>query len=235
MKTLLTREFTRAAQDYYYLLDSGYPQKSILKLVSDKFGLNRYQRILLYRGISSSTAVSLRNSKTISKPEKASLHIDAYNVLFTISNYILGRTVFISNDGFLRDTGEVFRKFSAEKLFEQVIKMVFDYLHTCNLDTIRFYLDSPVSYSGELAVYLNAKIEQYGLSGDATAVKSPDHVLKRLDQGVVATSDSAIMDQTGASVTDLPMHILSNYYQPDFIDLRLMLSGNDQIQPHKPG
>ena len=233
MKTLLTDEFIFAARDYYYLLDSGYPQKSVLKLVSDKFALNRYQRILLYRGITSSSAVGIRHSKTTGELESSELHIDTYNVLYTISNYILGRTVFVSNDGFLRDTGEVFKKLSAEKLFDQVIRMVFDYLSTQHPYIIRFHIDSPVPFSGKLAVFLNNMIENYSLKGEATTVKSPDHTLKQLNQGVIATSDSAIMDQTGGMITDLPRQVISTYYQPEFIDLGLLLK-DLQIQSHDP-
>ena len=229
MKTLITEDFICAARDYYYLLDSGYPQKSVLKLVSDKFALNRYQRILLYRGITSSSAVDRRHSKITRELKNSVLHIDTYNVLYTISNYILGRTVFVSNDGFLRDTGEVFRKLSAEKLFNQVIRMVFDYLTTQHLDTIRFFIDSPVSFSGKLAAFLNDTINNYSLKGEATTVKSPDHALKQIKKGVIATSDSAIMDQTGGMITDLPRQIISNYYQPDFIDLGGLLK-DMQIQ-----
>jgi len=47
----LSDGFFQAVCDYRYLLGHGYPQKSILKLVGDRYALPSHERVMLYRGL----------------------------------------------------------------------------------------------------------------------------------------------------------------------------------------
>ena len=92
-----------AANEYLWLLSRGYPQKSSLKMVGDKFGLTRDMRQVLYRGISAEEKAKARRQRIGSVSPGEVVLIDTYNVLFTVNNYLLGSPLFISNDGLLRD------------------------------------------------------------------------------------------------------------------------------------
>src|SRR6056297_3344764 len=103
--------FPFALADYLWLLDRRYPEKGSLKLVCDRYRLNAHQRTILYRGAAS------RGSKpklsfgpsAVELPVEGGLFIDTLNVVLTIANYLYGRYLFISIDGFVRDDGELYR------------------------------------------------------------------------------------------------------------------------------
>ena len=97
---IITDDFTKAARDFAYLMDQHYPRKSILKIVGDRYMLNSFQRVLLSRGVFTDSDLRRRIRKTITGIEGKEVYVDAYNILFTVCNYLLGRMVFIGNDHF---------------------------------------------------------------------------------------------------------------------------------------
>ena len=107
MNDLITDDLLTAAREYLWMLTRGYPQKGSLKLVGDKFMLSRDMRQILYRGICSEERAAERIGKIGSIRKGDLVLVDTYNVLFTINNYLLGKPLFISNDGMLRDAGEM--------------------------------------------------------------------------------------------------------------------------------
>ena len=85
----------------------------------------------------------MRIQKTVHEIDAREVRIDAYNVFFTISNYLLGRIVFISNDRFLRDAGEVYGKLHKEPVFERAIDLTMKYLKKSSPSRVEFLLDKP--------------------------------------------------------------------------------------------
>ena len=221
---IITQEFIASMRDYAYLLNQKYPRKAILKIVGDRYMLNTFQRILLSRGIFPDTAVQTRIDKSIDNIAGADIYIDAYNVLFTISNYLLGRIVFISNDLFLRDAGEVYGKLHKDPVFSRSLDLLVDYLDKIQPVRVEFYIDKPVSFSAELARSVREILSGKGILGDASLEKNPDAVLIRLDTGIVATSDSDILDETGRPVTDLAHLVLKDRFSLNLPDLGRLLS-----------
>ena len=221
---IITDEFKASMRDYAYLLNQHYPRKAILKIVGDRYMLNTFQRILLNRGIFPDKAVKSRINRTTGDIAGRELHIDAYNVLFTISNYLLGRIVFISNDLFLRDAGEVFGKLHKDPVFPRSLDLLVEYLDRMQPGRVEFHIDKPVSYSAELARSVRQILAQKGISGDARLEKNPDAMLIQLNNGIVATSDSDILDQTGMPVTDLAHFVLKDRFSLNLPDLGRLLS-----------
>jgi hypothetical protein len=223
-KDIITAEFLQSLHDYAYLLNQGYPRKTILKIVGDRYLLNTFQRILLSRGVFPDDAVESRIKNTIESITGREIHIDTYNVLFTISNYLLGRIVFISNDLFLRDAGEVFGKLHKDPVFPRSIDLLAGYLSKMKAGHVEFHIDRPVSYSAELAGSLRKSLSRSGLSGNASLEKNPDTMLIRLDRGIVATSDSDVLDETAMPVTDLAHMVLKDRFSLKLPDLGRLLS-----------
>lgn len=218
---IFSQTFKDAAQDYLYLLKRRYSEKTILQAVGDRYQLDKKERALLYRGFDTKDNSALRQAKNVNLvPQSEEIHMDFFNILFTITNYLYGRPVFICTDGFLRDTGEVFGKFHADKTVDQGIDIFLDFLARNNTNIYRIYLDSPVSYSGELAKRLNKELANRDIKGEAMAVKSPDHVLKYAESGLIATSDSVIIEESGCKTWDAAYAILNEKFAPDFTDLR---------------
>lgn len=216
---MFTEKFKDAVRDYRFLLDRSYPQKASVKLVGDRNQLTGQERSLLYRGVTDRISAGLRRAKIVDDPGTGHLHIDGYNILFTIGNYLTGRPVYLSDDGILRDTGELRGRFGNKKIFERTLELLNEFLKSHAGIEYHFLLDAPVSNSGRLAARLNSYLEENGIKGNARTVKSPDHDLILTKTGLVCTSDSVIMTKVQTGIFDLPRNILSTRFVVDFDDI----------------
>lgn len=218
--------FPEAAKDYLYLLERRYSQKSVLKLIGDRYALNSVERSILYRGISS-TEESRRRAAKLAAPDQlkgSGLHIDGYNVLITIGSYLNGNLVFISTDKLLRDASEIHGKAFRNELFNKAILLIFSYLQTNMPCPVNFYFDKPVSHSGALCERINILLKHFGMAGTASTLASPDHFLKTIDTGLTATSDSSVIDRSKTQIIDLPNVVLKFHYKKDFPDVAEFLA-----------
>jgi hypothetical protein len=166
-----TDQIRQAAEEYLWILSKGYPQGAALKLVGDKFKLTRDLRQILYRGVVPAGQAQLRRKKIgkVSKGDR--VLVDTYNVLFTVNNYLLGRPVFISNDGFLRDAGEMRGRIINKPQFTRSVAMMLEVLQMWPGAKYIHYLDEPVSQSARLSIELCKDMVQMGIEGDAFTVK----------------------------------------------------------------
>ncbi len=216
MNNEFSNDFLRAAGEYLWMLSKGYPQKSSLKFVGDKFMLSRDMRQVLYRGISASDQAAVRREMIGSVRQGDLVLVDAYNVLFTINNYLLGKPLFISNDGMLRDAGEMRGRIVNKPVFSRAVCLLLDVLKEWTGATYVLYLDEPVSHSGRLSIELSKDMIQMDIKGEANTVKSPDHMLKHENSDAICTSDTTIIDQYHGQIIDLPRFLLEKYFQPNF-------------------
>jgi hypothetical protein len=206
----------QAAEEYLWMLSQGYPQQTVLKLAGDKFMLSRDMRQILYRGVVPGQKAHLRRAK-IGKVKKGDLVlIDTYNVLFTVNNYLLGRPVFISNDGMLRDAGEMRGRITNKPQFSRSVAMMLEVLQMWPGATYIHYLDEPVSHSGRLSIELCKDMMQMDIEGDAHTVQSADMMLIREKSDAICTSDGAIIDRYNGKVVDLPRFLLQKIFQASF-------------------
>jgi hypothetical protein len=206
----------QAAEEYLWMLTKGYPQKATLKLVGDKFMLPRDIRQILYRGVVPLDRAQSRSRKIGLVEEGDLVLIDTYNVLFTVTNYLMGRPLFISNDGMLRDAGEMRGRIVDKPQFSRSVTMMLEVLQLWPKATFIHYLDEPVSYSGRLSIELCKDMVQMEIEGDAHTVQSPDHMLVTERSDAICTSDGAIIDHYQGKVIDLPRFLLENIFKSDF-------------------
>jgi hypothetical protein len=207
------------AREYLWMLSKGYPQQSSLKMVGDKFMLTREMRQVLYRGIASEERAASRINRISSIRKGDLVLVDTYNVLFTINNYLLGKHLFISNDGLLRDAGEMHGRIINKPVFSRSIDLFLDVLKEWRYATFILYLDEPVSHSGRLSIELSKDMAQMDIEGEALTVKSPDHMLQHEHSDAICTSDSAIIDHYTGRIVDLPRFLLEKFFQPLFPSL----------------
>lgn len=220
---IITDEFMRACRDYFYLLERNYPERGVLKLVGDRYKLSHDQRTVLYRGISSSGRSEARRVRLVMPEEGANLIIDGYNVLFTVLNYRLGRMVFISTDGMLRDAGSLHGKLRDDALFNQCVDELLLQVKSLNPAKVDIFLDEPVSASPKHHRMITEAMEKCGLKGTCYLVHSADREIKTLNTGVLATSDTVLIEKTTMPVTDLPRLILENKYGALVNDIRQLV------------
>lgn len=214
----ISKNFLKAATDYLLLLEKAYPQKSILKLVGDKYQLVNTERSMLFRGIATNQNCQFRKDKHITHLQKGSkLFIDGYNVIRMIGSYLAGKVVFVSMDGFLRDAAEMHRSILKDKVLNHTLTLLIGFLTEIKVSELTIYLDEPISKSGELASDLNCRLLNARLNGLARTVHSPDHFLKETTEGIVCTADSAVIDNCQVKVFDLAKEVLEFNYHPNFI------------------
>ena len=216
----LREEFKIAIKDYLFLLNKGYPQKASLKLVGDRYKLKSEERSILFRGVMPDSYRQIREIKRVSKvPESGLLAIDGFNVLRTVASYFLGRPVYIAMDGFLRDASELHGKPLKLEVRERALRLVLNTIKGKFVETV-FWLDSPVSYSGETAKMIKDVLKEYNIKGTAVTVHSADFELKKIDKGIIATADSAVIENSIVPVVDLAQLTIFKNFNPDLLDLR---------------
>jgi len=165
-------------RDYRLLLDKEYPVDASLKLVGDHYRLSHNGRMMLYRGVLSRAASQTNRAKLVRSPwEGATLGIDGYNILFTLTNYMHGHPMFVATDGFLRDVGGAHGRIADHRGFERMAQLTVDILATLNLDAITFFLDAPVSSSGRQAGFLREAFAQRGTRPRWQLENGVDHLL----------------------------------------------------------
>lgn len=222
-KEIITDDFRHACRDYFYLLERNYPERGSLKLVGDRYKLSRDQRSVLYRGISSASRSAARRERLIKPTDGVNIIVDGYNVLFTILNYRLGRAVFISTDGMLRDAGSLHGKLRDDTLFNNCIDELFVQIKSFNPAKVDVFLDSPVSASTRHHYLISKKIAEYDIKGTCCLVHSADQEIKTFNSGILATSDTVLIEKTSMKVVDLPRLIIENKYKPGFYKIGELL------------
>lgn len=198
------------------MLSRSYPQKTALKLVGDKFMLPRVMRQVLYRGISATKLAARRKARIGEAAPGDLILVDTYNVLFTVNNYLLGRPLFLSNDGILRDAGEMRGRIVNKPVFSRSVCLMLDVLNLWKYATFVLYLDDPVSFSGRLAMELSKDMVQMEIEGEALTVRSADRMLLEERSDAICTSDTEVIDGYRGKVIDLPRFLLEKFFNPGF-------------------
>ena len=105
IRTAKSENLQKAAEDFRYLLNRGYPRKAALEIVGNRYGLAFDERHLLHRGVFSDADSESRSKKIISIKaiKNKDLAIDGYNVLITVESGLSGRPLIHADDGFVRD------------------------------------------------------------------------------------------------------------------------------------
>lgn len=219
-----------AVRDYRFLLDRGYPVHATIKLIGDRFRLNKAERIVLLRGVLEQH-VSARIAERILEelPEKASLCVDGYNVLFTIANYRAGHPLFIGTDGLLRDAGGAHGRFSSGDVFCIASGLLAEELAFLDLAEAMIYLDAPVSSSGDHAAAIRAVCGERKFPVSVEVVASADPCVCDFAGTAVASSDSVIAVNSRAPVFDLSRNLLERRFKAAFQNLRTIR------YPERPG
>jgi hypothetical protein len=213
--------FKKSVKDYRYLMEQGYSEKASLKLVGDRYRLSRLERNCLFRGVKTRSVARCRMEKLVDSDilGGANLGVDWYNVLITVESYLKGFPVFLSDDGLLRDASGIHGSYRLGKTGERAISLLLDRIADVSPSRLDIYLDSPIAYSGQMAVRLREILG--GRDNCRVSVThSVDYTLKRYP-GIVASSDSAIIDRVN-KVFDLPRDVLEksfHFVPPDLTSL----------------
>lgn len=202
--------FRIALEDYTCLLEKKYPVKAIHELVSTRYALNHFERSILYRGITSREKAEKRREKIIDIEQlnNRTLHVDLFNVLFTIAAYLRGFPVYVAMDGMVRDASEGHESHEWVAHLHQALDLLLIHINDLNIRELNFYLDNPLELSGYMAREIERRAADLNPGTIIIGDDSPDHLIAAASQGVIATSDSTIIDRTTLPVFDLPAYLL---------------------------
>jgi hypothetical protein len=184
-----------AAEDFLYLLDRGYPRRTALQLVGNRYNLDALHRQVLHRGVFARKEAGERRDRLVEVERLVDfkLLVDGHNVLITVESGLAGRVLIAANDGVIRDVAGISHRYRISTLTNEAIDIIFQILRTYPPKETLFFLDAPIRQSGELAAALRSALRNCNLTGDAQALKVPEIQLIG-GEGVVASSDSAVLD-----------------------------------------
>jgi len=213
--------FRQSMEDYILLLNKKYPEKAIHELISTRYSLSHFERSMLYRGITTNEKAGKRKARliTIEQLSNHTLHIDLFNILYTLAAYLRGFPVFISNDGLIRDASESHGSGEWEVHLEKGLDLLIKSLPGLKIKKAVIYVDNPLEHSK----VISENLEQI-LKGSKPLIEtindpSPDHLIREAKDGIIATSDSTIIDKSALPVFDLPRHILESSFNRPVINL----------------
>lgn len=217
----ITENFREALKDYIFLLEKRYPEKAIHELVSTRYALDHFERSVLYRGVTTKEQAAKRKEKliTIKQFNNVTIHIDLFNVLFTIAAYLRGHPVYLALDGLLRDASESHGKGDWEVHLEKGLETLLEFLAGLAVNKSILYLDDPLEFGPAIA----GKLREIAMPGKSKVLlisdASPDRLMREATAGVLATSDSTIIDKSVLPVFDLARAVLSSRFAPKIMAL----------------
>ncbi len=148
-----------------------------------------------------------RKNKRISVGELSgrTVAIDGYNVLITVESLIVRAPVYLCDDGFLRDTRGIFRRYRSSDNTILALSKILSILKENGVGRAEVLLDQQISRSGTLAAKIREMMTDHGVLGCAKTAKDVDRRLK-LANSPVATGDGAIIDEA-REVVDIPAEV----------------------------
>jgi hypothetical protein len=209
----------KAADDFRFLLNRDYPRDASLQLVGNRYNLDHDYRHLLRRGVFAASVAEQRKNKKVSLQEikGKAVAIDGYNCLITLESAMQGKTILLADDAFIRDISGVSGGYKETAETGQALGLIMDLLLAAGPSECLFLLDAPISASGKLAQRIRGLMKERGLPGDAQAVKVPEQLMIGY-HGIIATSDTALIDQS-EQVFDLAGYLITQHLRIPFLDM----------------
>jgi hypothetical protein len=210
----------KAEGDILYLINQGYNQGSAVEFVGNHFQLSARQRTALFRAACTKAAVLSREGrlKPLSGLENAVLHIDGFNIIITLeAAFSPETTLFRCVDGAIRDICGLHGTYRIIADTEKALHILARFLKRKAAAEAVFYLDAPVSNSGNLKSFIEAIMQNEGLNAQARVVPNPDAELAGRNN--VISSDSIVIDRAETWFNISPAIIAEEMPERRIIDL----------------
>jgi hypothetical protein len=190
--------------DLRYLLDRGYKRDSALEFVAGRYTLDAEARNLLLRTVFSRKEAE-DHRKRLMEPEEIKdqkVIVDGFNVLISAETALSGGTLYLCDDGLLRDTQATYNKYKISAQTRPALEGIAGTLLHLGAREALFLFDAPVSFSGEVARMAREALERVGLEGDAETSATVDSDIIR-SRRPACTSDRVIIERV-EKVIDVP-------------------------------
>jgi hypothetical protein len=185
----------KAQTDIQWLLDRGYPMRSVITFVGSHYQLTSRQRSALQRATDQTACYRKRENKRLGleKLQEGPLLIDGFNLVITLETALSGSMIIEGADGVIRDLAGLRGTYRIIEQTAQALDLLGLFIQVYHVPSVHIYLDAPVSNSGKL----RKKILDHSLSWDSpvTVDLVPNADRELAGKARIATSDSVLLDQ----------------------------------------
>lgn len=184
----------KAGQDLYYLLNQGYNIKGASVFVGNHYLLSERQRLALSRAISSEKNIKIRKEKEVKDNlENSIVNIDGFNTIITLEVALSNSLLIKCMDGTIRDLAGLRGTYRIIDKTELSIMKIGETLEKHKIKKANFYLDAPVSNSGNLKKKIEELLKNFDFEVEVMNINNVDSTLEILDN--VISSDAIILDK----------------------------------------
>ncbi|MDZ4994674.1 DUF434 domain-containing protein [Clostridium perfringens] len=209
----------KAKEEIEWLISRDYKMDHVIKFVGDRYQFSIRQRDTLKRGACSEESKLIRNKKRLplDKLEDGAIHIDGFNLLITLEVALSGGTLVIGSDGCIRDLAGLRGTYKIIDKTDKALKIIGEFLNKHNCKNVVFYLDSPVSNSGNLKHKILEYSKKWNINVEVNLVNNADVILEKLDR--VVSTDAVIIDKC-VNYFNMARGIIKDYIEDaNLIDL----------------
>lgn len=185
----------KAKEEVEYLINRDYKLDPVVTFVSNRYQFSNRQRDCLKRVACTTTNINLRRSKRlpIENINQETINIDGFNLIITVEVALSKGTLILGSDGNIRDLAGLRGTY---KIIDKTIKAL-EIIGRClddnNCKKAIFYLDKPVSNSGNLRYEILEASKKWHTEVEVNLVNNADVILEKLDN--VVSSDALIIDK----------------------------------------
>lgn len=188
------KRLTIAQEEVLYLIERGYPLRSVSIFVGNHHMLSERQRLALVRATAERSVVMRRREKMIVKNyEGHTVWIDGLNLIITLEVALSESTLVCCMDGTIRDLAGLRGTYRLIDKTDLAIHLIGEKLISLGITRAVFYLDSPVSNTGRLKQRILELLQTYPFEVVVELVNNADVYLEQ--RGYIITSDAIILNK----------------------------------------
>ena len=145
-------KLTKAKEEIEWLINRDYKIDTVVNFVGDRYQFSLRQRNALKRAICTDENKLMRKSKELSidKIKEGPIYIDGFNLIITLEVALSKGTLIIGSDGCIRDLAGLRGTYKIIGKTDLALDIIGKFLSKYDAKEVVFYLDSPVSNSGNL-------------------------------------------------------------------------------------
>ena len=200
----------KAKEEIEYLINRDYKLDNVVTFVSNRYQFSNRQRDCLKRVVCTLDSLNLRKSKKldIKNIRGQTIHIDGFNLIITLEVALSKGILIVGSDENIRDLAGLRGTYKIIDKTKQAIELIGKCLDDYNCKKAVFYLDSPVSNSGNLKYEILEVSKNWSTEVEVNLVNNADVILEKLDN--VVSSDAVIIDKC-ISYFNLSREIIEKY------------------------
>ena len=185
----------KAHEEIKWLLNRDYKLDPLITFIGDKYQFSLRQRTALKRSTCSIAQEKLRKAKELNTNEISGkiINIDGFNLIITLEVALSKGTLIVGNDNNIRDLAGLRGTYKLIDKTDLALDLLYKFLKDTGVNQVNFFLDAPVSNSGNLKIKILDYSTKYNVSTKVSLVNNADIILEKLD--FVVTSDSVILDK----------------------------------------